>query len=293
MKKIDFYKLQASGNDFVLIDARKKGMKLSGPGYKKFAQESCSRKYGIGADGLLVIEESKKYDFTMRIFNVDGSEAEMCGNGARCVGLWAALAGSAKKKKAGTLTVEWNSFETVAGPIQVQVSQKKKNTARVRVQLSDVVGVKLDMPLDVAGRKIHVNYINTGVPHTVVFVDGIDDVAVEKIGREIRFHKEFSPYGTNVDFVEEESSTRIKIRTYERGVESETEACGTGVVAGAIVFNRKQKGGDNDRIQQVEVSVKNGEKLRVFFRKKKQIIYDVWFEGNAYLVYQGEYPLHR
>lgn len=293
MKSSNFYKLQASGNDFVLIDARKKNAKLSSAGYAKLARKLCPRKYGAGADGLLVIEKSDTCDFTMRIFNADGSEPEMCGNGARCVGLWAALTGAAKKKKEGRIRLQWNSFETAAGAIEVRVSNRKKAEARVKVQLSDVVGVKLDMPLEVMGRKVTVHYINTGVPHTIVFVEGLENIAVENIGREIRFHKKFSPYGTNVDFVEVRDDNAIGVRTYERGVEGETEACGTGLVASSIIFKMKQPGSGKDKKQRVSVTVKNGEKLNVSFRRRKAVVYDVWFEGKAYLVYKGEYLLHR
>jgi len=240
-----------------------------------------------------VIEPSKKCDFTMRIFNADGSEAEMCGNGARCVGLWAVLAGSAKRRKEGRVRLEYNSFETAAGPIEVRVLNKKKAEARVNVQLSDVVGARLNIPLEVLGRKITVHYINTGVPHTIVFVEGLENIAVSEIGREIRFHKKFSPYGTNVDFVEVTNENAIRVRTYERGVEGETEACGTGLVASSIMFKMKYGEDAGNKPQRVTVGVKNGEKLNVSFRRRKQVVYDVWFEGKAYLVYKGEYLLHR
>lgn len=274
--KIEFYKLQASGNDFILIDNSKEKVKASSAFYKKFAQEYCSRKLGIGADGVLVIEPSRKASFKMRIFNADGSEAQMCGNGARCVGLWAALV-----KKKNNL-----KFETKAGLIEAKV-KLKGSKALVKIKASDPLGIKMDFPLKILGRKIKVNFINTGVPHAVIFVQGLEKVNVDKIGREVRFHKRFKPAGSNANFVEVKSKNLIEIRTYERGVEAETLACGTGALASAIISWFKLNP-DLKRGRAIAVSVKTKGKdiLKVTFDLLKRVD-NVWLEGKADLVYKG------
>jgi len=276
MKKIEFYKLQASGNDFILLDNSKAKFKASTTFYKKFAKKYCSRKLGIGADGVLVIEPSKKALFRMRIFNADGSEAEMCGNGARLAGLWASLA---KKKDL--------KFETEAGVIEAKVKGKGSRAA-VKIKASTPFGLKMDFRLKVSGRKIKVNFVNTGVPHTVIFVQGLKNFDVGRIGREIRFHKQFKPAGTNVNFVEIKGKNSLSVRTYERGVEAETLACGTGALASAIISWFKL----NPRVKQkkaitLSVRTRNGDILKVTFDLLKKID-NVWLEGKACLVYKGE-----
>ena len=275
--KIEFYKLQASGNDFILFDNSKGKSKANSAFYKKFAKKHCSRKLGIGADGVLVIESSKKADFKMRIFNVDGSEAEMCGNGARCVGLWAFLAKGKKNVK----------FDTKAGLIEAKV-KGKGNSSVVKIKTSTPSGLKIDLPLKVSRRKIKVNFVNTGVPHVVIFVQGLEKIDVDKIGREVRFHKQFKPAGTNVNFVEIKGKNSLAVRTYERGVEAETLACGTGSLASAVVSYFKL----NPRVKQKKaisfsVSTKSKDILKVTFDLLNKVS-NVWLEGEAYLVYKGE-----
>ena len=275
--KIEFYKLQASGNDFILFDNSKGKSKANSAFYKKFAKKHCSRKLGIGADGVLVIESSKKADFKMRIFNVDGSEAEMCGNGARCVGLWAFLAKGKKNVK----------FDTKAGLIEAKV-KGKGNSSVVKIKISAPSGLKIDLPLKVSRRKIKVNFVNTGVPHVVIFVQGLEKIDVDKIGREVRFHKQFKPAGANVNFVEIKGKNSLAVRTYERGVEAETLACGTGSLASAVVSYFKL----NPRVKQKKaisfsVSTKSKDILKVTFDLLNKVS-NVWLEGEAYLVYKGE-----
>ncbi len=279
---MEFYKLVASGNDFILVEARK--MKRLGLSYRRLAKEVCRRKFGIGADGLLVIEPSKKALFKMRIFNPDGTEAEMCGNGARCTSLWAKL----KLKTENSI-----SFETKAGVIHTKVSSinsqasRKKPQAQIKIKMVKPFDLKLGLPIKILGRKIKVNYINTGVPHTVVFVEGLDKIDVEGIGRPIRFHRRFSPAGANVDFVEVLAKDYIKIRTYERGLEGESLACGTGAVAGAIITSYCLS--TTNHQFRVRVLTKSGEVLKVYFFKEKDKISNLWLEGKAYLVYKGEF----
>jgi len=194
----------------------------------------------------------------MRIFNPDGSDAKMCGNGARCSVLYI-----------GRRNTE---LETKAGIIQ---SQLKGNS--VKIKLTEPKDLKLNLPIKVNNRTLQVNFINTGVPHTVIFVADLDKIDVINLGRQIRFHKRFAPQGTNVDFVEALSNKSIKIRTYERGVEDETLACGTGVVASALITN----------YQKINVHTKSGEILKVYFDKIGDKFRNVWLEGEAKIVYKG------
>jgi len=279
-KELEFYKLQASGNDFILVDCLKSKIRNSTNFYKNFSRQHCPRKLEVGADGLLVIEPSKKALFKMRIFNPDGSEAEMCGNGARCVGLWAAAAG----KQAGAV-----KFETKAGIITAKVkkqSHKTENCKEVRIKMTDPFDLDLNFPLKVLGRTIKVNFINSGVPHAIIFVEGLDKIDVNKIGRAVRFHKRFKPAGTNVNFVEFKKDNFIKIRTYERGIEAETLACGTGCVASAVILSCMLRPSTSRRGEVVKVGVKSQEKLKVYFNREDKIS-DVWLEGDACLVYKG------
>lgn len=255
MKKTKFTKMVASGNDFIVVEKNE----LS-------AKSACDRKFGIGADGVLVLEKSKVADIKMRIFNADGSEAEMCGNGARCAALFAA-----RSKEI--------SLETLAGIIKAEVS---KDT--VRINLTEPKGLKLNIPINVNGRKLRVNFINTGVPHAVIFVSGIEDIDVDAIGKAVRYHKEFAPKGTNVNFVEPLGKGAIRIRTYERGVEGETLACGTGSTASALIFALI-----NNESNLIKVNTQSKEVLKVYFNKDKNKFKDIWLEGKAKIVYKGEY----
>ncbi|MFA5093514.1 MAG: diaminopimelate epimerase [Candidatus Omnitrophota bacterium] len=259
MKKINFTKMVGSGNDFVVIQGRPCA------NLSKLARIVCDRRLGIGADGMLVIEKSKKADLGMRIFNADGSEAKMCGNGARCAALF-----SGKKSV---------SLSTQAGTVNAKVSG---NCAKI--QITQPKNIKLDLPLKVSGRLIKVNFIDTGVPHTVVFVNGIEKINVETIGRSIRNHVKFSPEGTNVNFVQVLGPNLIQIRTYERGVEGETLACGTGSTASALIFALK-----NNLNNLIKVKTQSGEVLKIYFKKDNSNFKQVWLEGSARIVYKGEY----
>ncbi len=257
--KINFTKMVASGNDFVVVEGLSKWRNL-----KKLSQKMCDRKYGIGADGLLVLNK-KGSGTSMRIFNADGSEAEMCGNGARCAALY--------------IKVNSGKLFTLAGVIDTSIK-----ASRVRIKLTDPKNVLLDIPLDILGKKIRVNFVNTGVPHTVIFVEGLKDIDVGLLGRAVRFHKKFYPAGTNVNFVELLGNDTIAIRTYERGVEGETLACGTGSTASAIIFALL-----NNLDSVVQVKTQSQEVLKVYFEKKGNNFKNVWLEGSAKIVYKGEY----
>jgi diaminopimelate epimerase len=260
MKKIKFTKMVASGNDFIVTENNE----LS-------AKSVCDRKFGIGADGLLVLKKSRIADTKMCIFNADGSEAEMCGNGARCAAFFVARQPAARLKKI--------SIETKAGIIKAEV-----NKDTVKIRLTEPKGLNLDIPIKVNGRVLRVNFINTGVPHTVIFVSGIERIDVDNIGREVRYHKRFAPAGTNVNFVEVLDKGAIRIRSYERGVEGETLACGTGSTAAALVFALR-----NSVANLIKVTTESKEVLKVYFNKEKNKFKDVWLEGKAKIVYKGEY----
>ncbi|MDD5130243.1 MAG: diaminopimelate epimerase [Candidatus Omnitrophica bacterium] len=259
MKKLKFTKMVGSGNDFVVITD-----KLSG-NLPELVRALCDRKFGAGADGVLLLSKCKGADLKMRIFNADGSEAEMCGNGARCAAYFNG------KPKARLLTL--------AGVIDTQVRGNQ-----VKVQLTTPKDIKLDIPLMTSDRLMKVNFINTGVPHAVIFVNGIEGINVKHIGYSIRNHKAFSPRGTNVNFVEEIGENTIRVRTYERGVEDETLACGTGSTASALIFALK-----NNLDGLIKVQTQGGEILKISFQKESGGFKKVWLEGAVRIVYKGEY----
>ena len=267
MRDFTFYKLCGTGNDFVMVDNRENVI----GNRKKLAQDVCSRQRGVGADGLILIEQTKKQDadLKMRIFNADGSEAEMCGNGMRCAGWMAHHILGCEKDLV---------FETLAGIVRTFV---KKNI--VKVQLSDPVDFRDYAPVEVEDGIFYFYFINTGVPHCVIFEDKIDDFDVVRIGREIRHHDHFEPAGTNVNFVQVLDSSTIKVRTYERGVEDETLACGTGSTASAIISAVIGK-----CASPVTVETKSGEKLTISFDVSKYDVKNVFLEGAVSYIFKGQ-----
>lgn len=268
MRQVQFTKMVASGNDFVVIDNRK-GI-IPAAGLRSFASGICSRNYGVGADGLLTIERSRRADFRMRVINSDGSEAEMCGNGARCIALYANLNGIAGKKM---------KFETLAGIIEASISGRQ-----IKLKMSDPKGLKLDLNLDLSDGAYNVNFVNTGVPHAVIFARRVEGMDIGRIGKEVRYHSAFAPKGTNVNLVEPAGGNTLKVRTYERGVEGETLACGTGVTASAVIA-AAVKGFKSP----VVCMTKSGDKLKVYFRKDGNEFSGVYLEGGAKTVFSGKY----
>jgi len=268
VRDLKFTKMVASGNDFIIIDSGSQILADCGYSFKEVAKRLCERRLSVGADGMLVIESSKKADFKMRIFNPDGSEVDMCGNGSRCVALYAVENGIAKRQM---------KIETRAGILDAEVVG-----LRVKVRLTDPGSIKLNKRVKVGNKNYKIHFINTGVPHAVYFARDIDKIDVEKVGSKIRFHKSFKPEGTNADFVKVLSPKELKIRTYERGVEAETLACGTGAVASAIlssmVYGFKPH---------IDVNTKSGEVLRVYFDVEQKNIKNVFLEGEAKAVYNG------
>ena len=267
-KTVSFYKAVASGNDFVVVDNRRKAIKNP----LAFAKAVCPRHTGIGADGVLLLESSRKSSFKMRIINSDGSEAEACGNGFRCIALFA-------KQELGYPS-EFQ-FESLAGVIQAKI----KGTS-VRVQMVEPTQMKERGELQVLGHRLHYSFINTGVPHAVIFVEGLAKIDVNGLGRAIRTHAHFRPKGTNVNFVEVTGPKNVRVRTYERGVEAETLACGTGSTASAILssvlgYTRPP----------VQVTTSGGEILTVDFKQQNGKLDPVTLEGEAAVVFKGQYSL--
>ncbi len=266
MKPIPFYKMSGAGNDFIIIDNRNQIVgqdDLSG-----FIANVCRRKMSAGADGLILIEDSDNFDFRWRFFNSDGSKAEMCGNGARCAARFAHVTGIADR----TL-----SFETEAGVVKAEIFED-----RVRVKMPDPSDLKLAYLLELSNHALQISSINTGVPHVVVMVEQVADMDVVTLGREIRFHHKFSPAGTNANFAQRIKENAIEIRTYERGVENETLACGTGAIASALISSRQFK-----MNSPVDVKTRSGEYLTIHFTAKDNQFEDVYMEGNARIIYTG------
>ncbi len=258
--------MQGSGNDFILIDNRK-GI-LKGKDLGDIAVAVCHRHYSVGADGLIVIVPSKRVDFKWRFFNADGSEAEMCGNGSRCAARFAYLKKIAKKDMA---------FETLAGVIHARVQNEL-----VKVQIAGASGLRMNIavPLDSGLRMGH--FINAGVPHLVYLSKNLDGEDIERTGRTTRYHDLFKPAGTNVDFIQIQGKHRLRIRTYERGVEGETLACGTGSVAAALIA-----GALGAVISPVEVQTRGGEKLVVSFDRTSGGFDNIRLEGGAHVICEG------
>ncbi len=261
-KKFEFLKMVASGNDFIVYDNRRGNFKNG----SEIAASLCVRTDGVGADGLIFIEKSRKADFKMRIFNPDGSEAEMCGNGIRCAALF-----KGKNKSV---------IETLAGFLKSEIKEDA-----IKVKMTDPAKLQLNINLDIDGRIYQVNFVNTGVPHAVCFVEDLEAANVRLLGKVIRYHRDFTPGGANVDFVKVIDQDTIAIRTYERGVEAETLACGTGSVAAALVYHYKFV--DTSGSYVVNVNTKGNEVLKVYFDYSDGIFRNVWLEGRARIVYKG------
>jgi diaminopimelate epimerase len=258
--------MNGSGNDFILIDNRQ-GI-LNADRLGGFVPRVCTRKVSVGADGLILIEPSQRVDFRWRFFNADGSEAEMCGNGGRCAARFAVIQGIASPRL---------SFETLAGVIAAEVSG-----SRVKLQMIQSGGLALDLEVGIENRDHRLHSINTGVPHAVEFVEEVTGIAVKELGRMIRFHPRFQPSGTNANFVQPVTRTHLKVRTYERGVEDETLACGTGAVASALIAAAK---GLAD--SPVGIETRGGEVLNIYFQLRGDGFEKVFLEGDTRVVYEG------
>ena len=265
---LPFHKMNGAGNDFVVIDNRALNIKLS----REQIAQLCDRQRGIGADGLLAVEPAEAgADFKFRYYNADGGEAEMCGNGARCFGKYTAM-----------LTGEDTShvtFETIAGTLSADIIGDD-----VRIAMSDPFDLERNADVLIDGLDAPVHSINTGVPHAVVFTEDLENFDVLKHGAAIRYHDHFSPKGTNANFATIINDQHIAIRTYERGVEGETLACGTGMVACAILHHLL-----NGAQSPVSVDVEGGETLEIGFTPGPDNSFtNVTLTGPADFVFSGE-----
>lgn len=257
--------MNGAGNDFVLIDNRAGEIHLN----RSQIARLCNRHRGIGADGVLLLEKSSNdADFRMRYFNADGGEAEMCGNGARCFARFANEVAGAQTKI---------SFETPAGVISAELTGDL-----VRLEMTEPTDLRLNLKLAVADENKIVHFINSGVPHVVIPLSRIDDVDVRRKGAAIRYHKMFSPKGANVNFIEKRGGKKIAVRTYERGVEDETLACGTGIVASALIFAATENGNSP-----ITVIARGGDELQVGFEETKGQFHNVTLTGPAEFVFEG------
>jgi len=263
---LPFTKMNGAGNDFVLFDNREQTIQLS----RLQVARLCDRHRGVGADGvmLLIPCASHKADWAWQFFNSDGSTGEMCGNGARCFARFV----QKKTGKDGDFT-----FETEAGIISARFHGE-----RVTVNLTQPFELRLnqDLALSIGTQVIH--SLNTGVPHAVLFVPDADRAMVQELGPEVRRHPRFAPKGTNVNFVQVLEPAHIRVRTFERGVEAETLACGTGVTASALIASRLHKFGSP-----VKVQVQGGDELEVSFNEHNGDFSDVRLTGPAEFVFEG------
>jgi diaminopimelate epimerase len=261
-------KISGSGNDFILMDNRTR--EIPEDRMVSLTRALCRRMVSVGADGMIFIEPSDQYDFKWRFFNADGSSAEMCGNGGRCAARFAYRQGLAGSEM---------TFETLAGPIQARVEG-----SLVKLQLTRPKDLELDQSLDLEGKTRSFDFINTGVPHALIWVEDIEKADLAGMGPSIRYHDHFQPAGTNVNFVQIKDPGMILVRTYERGVEGETLACGTGSVAAAAVAFFKNK------VQSpVKVKTRGGEVLTVYVEGQPGLeISRICLEGEVRFIFEGE-----
>jgi diaminopimelate epimerase len=270
--------MTGTGNDFILIDNR--DGRLDADRSHDLVRQACRHKLSVGADGVILIERDPEVDFKWRFFNADASEAEMCGNGARCAARFAWLTAIVAHPRM--------AFRTLAGVIHAEVSGRK-----VKVQMTLPHSLRTGIRLNADGRPVELDFINTGVPHAVRFAAGASDLEatdVAGLGRAIRFHPEFQPAGANVNFVCVQDEHHIAVRTYERGVEAETLACGTGAIASSLISAVRQR-----VASPVEVRTRSGETLTIYFEMTSSPgdpggvrFTDVFLEGEARVVCQGE-----
>jgi diaminopimelate epimerase len=270
---LHFFKMNGAGNDFIIVDNR--DLSLTKALDTDTIAALCDRHRGIGADGLLAVEPAKKgADFRFRYYNADGGEAEMCGNGARCFGRFTAHLGEIVLNKV--------TFETIAGTLAAEMIGDD-----VRIAMSEPKDLKLNTEAKVPGLDVPLHFVNTGVPHVVAFLesaDALDDFDVFNFGTAIRNHAAFAPAGTNANFAAVLTPGHISIRSFERGVEDETLACGTGMVASALIHHLL-----TGAPSPIKVDVEGGDTLEIGFEKTgDQSFKNVTLTGPADFVFEGE-----
>lgn len=264
---LDFVKMTGAGNDFILADNRAGTISLS---HEQVAR-LCHRQFGIGADGLMLLVPARndQADWAWQFWNSDGSEAEMCGNGARCFARYIQRITGWQKPEL--------TFATAAGVIRAAFDGE-----RVTVNLTPPHSLRLKDSVSTSSGPLDVSSLNTGVPHAVVFVPDADQAMVQTLGSELRRHQHFQPRGTNVNFVQVKGPNSIRVRTYERGVEGETLACGTGVSASALVAAAV-----HGFTSPIRVQVQGGDELEVSFQRHNGAFREVQLTGPATFVFAG------
>lgn len=262
-----FYKMQGSGNDFIVIDNRAKA--ISPEDMPRWAKTLCPHAFSIGADGIIFLESDDSGQAATRwhFFNADGSRAEMCGNGSRCATLLAYMLGMAPAE---------HLMLTDAGAVHAQVFPE---AGEVNVQLTPARDMALNFTLDLDGRTSAAHFANTGVPHAVIVTPDVKSIDVKGLGAKVRYHDHFAPAGTNANFIQVVSRGELLLRTYERGVESETYACGTGAAASVAVAHALGL-----CEPKAKVTTSGGEVLEISVHGS-----DIFLRGKAQLVYKGEF----
>lgn len=255
--KYTFFKYQGTGNDFVIIDNRQNSFDRTNA---KFIAHLCDRRFGIGADGLILLENHDKVDFKMVYFNADGNESSLCGNGGRCITAFASFLGIIDKSA---------TFEAIDG---LHKSIIKNNV--IKLQMKDI---------DQINNYANHVFLDTGSPHYVTMSQKIEDLDVKQEGSKIRYSQDYNEEGINVNFVEKINDEVFAMRTYERGVEDETLSCGTGVTAVALAMNYI---GETEK-NLITLQTKGGD-LQVSFEKQGDSYVNVWLIGPATQVYKGE-----
>lgn len=268
---LHFYKMNGAGNDFIVVDNRDLSVQLNA----RTIEALCDRHRGIGADGLLAVEPAEQgADYRFRYYNADGGEAEMCGNGARCFGRFTAHLGDGISERV--------TFETIAGLLAAEMVGDN-----VRIAMSDPFDLQMERSTRVEGLEATIHSVNTGVPHAVAFLadaDALEQLDVVSHGRAIRRHGDFAPAGTNANFAAVLKPGHIVIRTYERGVEDETLACGTGMVACALVHHLL-----TGAPSPIQVDVAGGDTLEIGFEKTGDDAFaNVTLTGPADFVFEGD-----
>jgi diaminopimelate epimerase len=272
-RKVPFFKMSACGNDFCIIDNRKG---IFPEDNASIIRSICQRRISLGADGLILLGNSDRASFRMQFYNADGGEVEMCGNGARCIARFAYLNGIAPEEMI---------FETKAGFIHAKVSEKSTRIKLGEIRFSSKEG-RISLP-DIFPEE-NVYHLVVGVPHVIRFVTDLESVDVVRFGRKIRYHNLFAPNGTNANFIKVADPSSIMIRTYERGVEDETLACGTGATASAIVAAAL-----GFVSPPIEVITRSGCLLKIYFKNKGEIFDPLWLEGEVRVVCSGDLWLNE
>ena len=263
--KIPFYKMHGAANDFLVIDDRALTFPVDD---HEWLAHIMDRHTGVGSEGVLLIQPSDAVDFRMRFFNPDGGEVEMCGNGARCIARLAFELGIAPATM---------RFETMAGVVGAEVQGDQ-----VRLTMTTPKDWMLDKKLNIEGRLWEYCFVNSGVPHVVMEVRELANLDVERLGAAVRYHTDFAPAGTNANFIQITGPNQLRLRTYERGVEGETPACGTGIVAAGLIAGRTGK------VQiPVKITSAGGYELEVDFTPTPVGADNVTLTGPAEHVFQG------